>query len=273
MSDMLKNDAMSAPIEKRPAHDAIHVENVNIFRKKHPVLKNISLNVPQGHVVGLVGLNGAGKTTFIKAILGLLSEVEGRIEIFGTSFDRCEARETLSYLPEQFRPPGQLSGITYLRLMRKFEKNCPDTQDIVEMCRSLDLDSAALKKKIRTYSKGMGQKLGLALTFASNASLLILDEPMSGLDPRARSLLKRQIIQARSQGRSILVSSHILADLDEFADQIVIIHQGHLIASGTVDKIKNNHDTLEQAFLAHIEAAEKNAQSPNGQCQLSPALT
>ena len=108
----------------------------------------------------------------------------------------------------------------------------------------------------------MGQKLGLALTFASNASLLILDEPMSGLDPRARNLLKRQIIRARSQGRSILVSSHILADLDEFADQIAIIHQGHLIACGSVDKIKNNHDTLEQAFLAHIEAGRKKCSKP-----------
>ena len=147
MNVMLKSDAIPNPAGENSVCDAIRVEKVNVFRNKSPILRNISLNVPQGHIVGLVGLNGAGKTTFIKSILGLLNEVEGSIKILGTSFDRCEAREALSYLPEQFRPPGQLSGLTYLRLMRKFEKNHPDTQDIVEMCKALDLDSAALRKK------------------------------------------------------------------------------------------------------------------------------
>jgi len=123
----------------------------------------------------------------------------------------------------------------------------------------LDLDPAALGRKVRTYSKGMGQKLGLAGTFLVDVPLMILDEPMSGLDPRARVLLKDLLMEVRNAGRTIFFSSHILSDIEEICDRIGVIHDGRMVFLGTPSGFVAAHGgaSLERSFLAALEQTEK----------------
>ena len=126
------------------------------------------------------------------------------------------------------------------------------------MCAALGLDPAVLSRSIRTYSKGMGQKLALAATFLSNRALTILDEPMSGLDPQARVLLKRQLLAFRAQGRCVFFSSHILSDIEEICDRIGVFHGGQLLFVGTPGELvlRSGRANLELAFLHTIDNHE-----------------
>ncbi|MEZ5823384.1 MAG: ABC transporter ATP-binding protein [Geminicoccaceae bacterium] len=244
------------PAARAPAEPpALSLRHLEVMRGRRKVLHDISLDVPDGTITGLVGLNGAGKTSLIKAVLGLAGETGGEIRIFGEPAEAMRRRGAIACLPEQFRPPGQLRGRAYVRLMRGLETDPASAGDALAVAASLDLDPVALDRPIRTWSKGMCQKLGLAVTLAGCARLLVLDEPMSGLDPRARALLKTCLQRARDEGRTLLVCSHILADLDEIADRIAVIHDGRLVAAGTTDELRGHHPTLEQSFLDLIGPA------------------
>ncbi|MCB2011487.1 MAG: ABC transporter ATP-binding protein [Geminicoccaceae bacterium] len=246
-------DVVRVVTEDPPA--ALSIRRLDVIRGGRKVLGDISFDVPRGAIMGLVGLNGAGKTSLIKAVLGLAGEASGDIRIFGETAEDMRRRGAVACLPEHFRPPGRLRGKTYVRLMRGLEADPRDTGDALAIARSLDLDPQALERPVRTWSKGMCQKLGLAVTLAGSARLVVLDEPMSGLDPRARALLKTCLSRARLGGRTLLVCSHILADLDEIADRIAVIHDGRLLATGTTDEVRGRHATLERAFLEIIAAA------------------
>jgi ABC-2 type transport system ATP-binding protein len=136
-----------------------------------------------------------------------------------------------------------------------------DRSAAVDIAAKLDLDPAALDRYVRTYSKGMGQKLGLLGGFLVNAPLMILDEPMSGLDPRARVFLKDQLMAARASGRSIFFSSHILSDIEEICDRIGILHGSRIIFLGTPQEFVTQYaaPSLERAFLKALEQTERGA--------------
>ena len=252
MSELAMLPAVPASLPGPPP--ALRLRDVDVERGRSLVLRDIDLDVPQGGITGLIGINGAGKTSLIKAILGLAGIARGHVEIFGEPASARSMRDAIAYLPEQFRPAAALRGAAYVRLMRGFDsgRDGGRSGDALAIAAALDLDPAALARPIRTFSKGMAQKLGLAVTLAGPARLLVLDEPMSGLDPRARALLKTCLIRARAQGRSLLLCSHILADLDELADHVAIVHGGRLLAAGPLDSIRGRHATLERAFLATI---------------------
>ncbi len=221
---------------------------------KHQVLKDVSFTLTAGESFGLVGLNGAGKTTLIRSILNLRN-AEGVIRIFGESNTRARARRNVIYLPEKFQPAFQLKGFEYLSILLDYFKQSLDREDARAIAAGLDLDPAALDRRVRTYSKGMGQKLGLVGSLLVGAPLMILDEPMSGLDPRARVMLKDRLMDARRDGRSIFFSSHILSDIEEICDRIGVIHGGTMIFLGTpADFIKRyGGQSLERSFLASLE--------------------
>jgi ABC-2 type transport system ATP-binding protein len=221
---------------------------------KRTVISDIGFTVQPGEVFGLVGLNGAGKTTLIKSILGL-GQSQGSALIFGRPAGPPDSRRKLAYLPEKFLPSSLLKGWEFLSLTLAYYGLKLDRDAALALTKGLDLDPAALDHVGRTYSKGMGQKLGLIATLLTRLPLLILDEPMSGLDPRARILLKDRLREYRDSGNAVFFSSHILSDIEEICDRIAIIHNGALVYLGTpADMIaRQNGASLERAFLALID--------------------
>jgi ABC-2 type transport system ATP-binding protein len=232
----------------------LQVEHICKAFQRKPVLNEVSLSLNRGEIFGLIGLNGIGKTTLIKIILNLLKSDRGTASIFGVASHDEQARRALAYLPEKFQPSRYLKGHEYLELSLRFYQQPYDRAEGQRQAELLDLDPKALDRRVGSYSKGMGQKLGLLGALMSNTPLLLLDEPMSGLDPKARILLKRQLKAAREAGRTIFFSSHILADIDEICDRIAILHDGVFQFIGTSADFKARYAnmTLEEAFLEAI---------------------
>ena len=221
---------------------------------KTEAISSLSLRVDAGTTFGLVGANGAGKTTLIKCLLDFCGFDAGRITIFGVPSTRTEARSRLAFLPERFVPPYYLTAGDFLNFMSRMYGGGFDLEACTHMLATLDLERSVLAKPVRSLSKGMTQKLGIAGCLLSARELLVLDEPGSGLDPKARVLFKRALKSAQSAGRTIFLTSHSLADVDELCDHIGVMHRGGLRYSGDPVKLKRQYDatTLEQAFLKCI---------------------
>ena len=241
--------------------EALTVDRVTTRYGKHVVLEDVSLAVAQGEIFGLIGLNGVGKTTLIKSILTLVKPAAGTVRIFGQDHMKPASRAKLAYLPEKFQPPPLLSGAEFIRFSLSYYGLPFERAAVDAMAVDLGLEPDALDKRVGVYSKGMSQKLGLLATFMTGLPLLMLDEPMSGLDPKARILLKDQIDAYRVRGNTVFLSSHILADLDEMCDRVGVLHGGGLAYDGTPAELKRREGTasLERAFLGVIEGGERPA--------------
>jgi ABC-type multidrug transport system ATPase subunit len=223
------------------------------------VLREIDFALPAAQFLGLAGLNGAGKTTLIRCLLDFCSVDHGGIELFGVPSIRPEARSRLAYLPERFTPPYFLTGREFVQAMLSLAHRDFDEARVLGMFGELDLDAAALDKPVRSYSKGMTQKLGLAACFLCERDLYVLDEPMSGLDPSARARLKAILARLHREGRTLLFTSHSLADVEEICDHMLVLHRGTFAFSGAPASLREQfgEPTLESAFLKCIET--KNA--------------
>ena len=232
----------------------LNIEKISKNFKNKEILKNINFSVKEGEIFGLIGVNGIGKTTLIKIILDLLKSDEGNISVFGRDSKLKDSRVDISYLPEKFQPSGYLKGKEFLSISMGYFKKEYDHKISIDYANMLDLDPKALDNKIIKYSKGMGQKLGLISAFLSEAPLLLLDEPMSGLDPHVRIRLKDLLKDYTKKGNTVFFSSHILSDIDEICDRIGVIHKGELSFLGTAKEFKKkyNSNTLERAFLKVI---------------------
>ncbi len=248
----------------------LRVSGVNKAFLDKKVLQDVSLSLEHGEVFGLIGLNGIGKTTLIKTILDLIVADSGEICLYGVSTLDEAARKNIVYLPEKFQPSRYLKGREYLSLSVSYYGKSYDHARAVIEAEALALDPAALDKRIGAYSKGMGQKLGLIGALMADTPLLILDEPMSGLDPRARIMLKERLVRLKAEGRTLFFSSHILSDIDEICDRIGIIHGGKLLYVGTPHGFREQQEdvSLERAFLAAINAADA---ADGGQADLHAA--
>lgn len=230
---------------------ALRVTNLVKNYSHTTVLRGVDLEVHSGEILGLVGLNGMGKTTIIKSVLNLIDIDQGKIEIFGVSSLDQKARSTLCYLPEKFQPSSLLKGHEFLSIFLGKSYSA----DVAEnYAGKFALNPQALQQRIGKYSKGMTQKLGLIYAFMSSAKLIILDEPMSGLDPRARINLKTELLQAKNEGRTIFFSSHILNDVEEICDSLAVLHEGKVVFRGKVSDFRTRHQQvdIEKAFLAEI---------------------
>ncbi len=241
-------------VEKQVAIKPLVFEKVSVGYGGVPVAENVDIVLKPETIHGLIGLNGVGKTTLIKAALGLRESLSGSIQVFGKHAGDLSAKKQLSYLPERFDPPWFLSGLEFVKFSGKLYGYTPERKEIYDLAEKLSLDTSFLPKKAQSYSKGMRQKLGLIATLIMPAKLLILDEPMSGLDPLARVLVKDVIAESRERGKTIFLSSHILADLDELCDELSVLHDKKIQYSGTPDGLKKQtkQKTLERAFLKKI---------------------
>ncbi len=234
---------------------ALHFDHVSKRYGHGPViLDRVSFDVQPGEFFGLAGVNGAGKTSLIKCMLDLADFPSGRISIFGTSSRHFEARRRLAFLPERFMPPHYLTGRDFLRMNAELHRHPHDESAALDMCARLDLTSEAMNRPVRAFSKGMTQKLGLAAAFLAGTELLVLDEPMSGLDPKARALVKDQLFALRAAGRTLFFTSHQLADVEEICDRIAVLHGGHVVFSGAPKDLihSTGASSLERAFLHAI---------------------
>ncbi len=217
-------------------------------------LDDVSFDVLPGECFGLVGGNGAGKTTLLKCLLDFITLHSGFIEIFGVPYRETHARSKIAFLPERFVPPYYLNGEDFLRYMLELHDRPYDASAVRAAFEDLDLDTGALRKPVRDYSKGMTQKLGLAMCFLSGKELLVFDEPATGLDPKARALFKEQIRRTADHGRTVLLTSHSLADVEEMCQRMAVLHQGRLRFLGSPSGLRQqfNAQTLEAAYLACI---------------------
>jgi ABC-2 type transport system ATP-binding protein len=235
----------------------LEMEGLSAFYGKRRVIEGIGLAVRPGEIFGLIGLNGAGKSTLIKAVLGL-TKMSGHATLFGVQPGPAASRRKVAYLPERFQPSPMLKGWEFLSITLRYYGKSLDRAAACALCEGLDLDPAALDSAGRAYSKGMGQKLGLLATLLLDLPLLILDEPMSGLDPRARIRLKDRLLDYRAAGHTVFFSSHILADIEEICDRIAVMHEGRLIFTGPPAELiaaQGGETSLERSFLAAIGAA------------------
>jgi Cu-processing system ATP-binding protein len=241
-------------------------------------LDGISAVVPRGQVIGLLGHNGAGKSTLIKLILGLIAPSGGRLEVLGQSPWRAHAlRRRIGYLPESATFYGNLSGRELLDYLARL-KQAPRAQ-VATLLERVGLAHAA-DRRIGTYSKGMRQRLGLAQALLGSPDLVLLDEPTTGLDPQATRELYRIVGELRADGRCVLVSSHLLAELEPHIDGALILRQGKLLAAGSLHALGEQAAlpaqvllrTREQAMpelLARLETGGLSAQPrPDGRLEL-----
>ncbi|WP_067726650.1 ABC transporter ATP-binding protein [Oceanobacillus damuensis] len=204
---------------------------------KFTALDGVDLEVNKGEVFGFIGPNGAGKSTTIRILLGILNATEGRAEIFGKDVwgDAVEIHKRVAYVPGDINLWPNLTGGEvidfFLNLRGSGNRNRRE-----ELISRFNLDPA---KKCRTYSKGNRQKVALIAAFSSDADLYILDEPTSGLDPLMESIFQECVIQAKNEGKSVLLSSHILSEVEKLCDRVGIIREGKMIETGTLKELRH----------------------------------
>ncbi len=220
------------------------------FMGKIEVLHNVSFNVPKGQACGFVGNNGAGKTTTLKCLLEFLTPTEGEIKFFDEKLS-VQNRIRVGYLPERPYLYEFLTAQEFLKFhwnltypsLNGFSDQSDRVLKLVGLFDSKD-------KVMRKFSKGMLQRAGLAQALIHNPDLLILDEPMSGLDPDGRLLVKNILKELKAQGKTLFFSSHLLEDVDELCENLVIIHHGDILYHGEIAKFRSQYKNLEQAFAA-----------------------
>lgn len=198
----------------------------------------LDLTVSAGEIVGLIGANGAGKTTTLKLLLGLLVPDSGQVELAGVPLNRGDWRQHVGYLPEQPAFYEYLSGREFLFFVGELfglEKKVL-TARVSSLLERVGIAESA-NRRIRTYSKGMQQRLGIAQALLNEPKLLLFDEPMSGLDPIGRRFVRDLLLELRAQGCSILFSTHIIPDAEFACDRIALMRRGQLVAVGTVDEL------------------------------------
>jgi len=229
-------------------------ELLNIKNLHNYALEGVDLTIYHHKITFLIGLNGAGKTTIIKSILSLIQSDMGEITIDNIDYKNFQSRENIAYLPEKFQPSPYLKAIEFLKFHADLSNVKFCLEEVLTIFDEFELERHCLHQKISSFSKGMVQKLGLIAIFLSKKKLLILDEPMNGLDVKARKILKDKMVKYRNKDGAILFTSHLLADIDDICDNIAILNQGKIIYQGEVVSLKNKHNcNIENAFLAEIK--------------------
>ena len=213
-------------------------------------LVGLDLEVHAGEIFGFLGPNGAGKTTTMNVLLGFIPPTSGEASLFGIDVRQPIARQRVGYLPELTYYYKFLTAEELLRFYaRIFGLTRSETDKrIAALLKLVELESAA-KRPIKSYSKGMQQRVGLAQSLINNPDLLILDEPTSGLDPLGRMKVRQIIQRLKNEGKTVFFSSHELGEVEAICDHVAIVHQGELKVVGTVAEISAGHANLEQAFL------------------------
>lgn len=225
-------------------------------RKKDPSLEALTLTVPAKKIFGFLGPNGAGKSTTIKILLGLVHSSSGSATILGQPITDDSVRARIGYLPENPSFPTHLRAAEFLRMMGKVHKVPSEelnqrVDDCLKLVGLTDRASSAVKE----FSRGMLQRLGIAQALVNRPELVILDEPLNGLDPYGRRDLKRIFLDLKSSGCTVFFSSHILSDAEDLCDHVSILNRGKLIADGDTKELLSEMPgaSLEEYFFQKVD--------------------
>jgi len=221
-------------------------------KNSNVALLGLDLEVRAGEVFGFLGPNGAGKTTTMNVLLGFVAPTSGSAALFGIDVRQPIARQRIGYLPELTYYYKFLTAEELLRFYANiFGLTRSETDKRIEKLIALVELGHAAKRPIKTYSKGMQQRIGLAQALINNPDLLILDEPTSGLDPLGRMKVREIIQRLKNEGKTVFFSSHEMGEVETVCDRVAIIHQGELKIAGRVDDLVANYQAtnLEQVFL------------------------
>ncbi|OGC41189.1 hypothetical protein A2Y85_05125 [candidate division WOR-3 bacterium RBG_13_43_14] len=238
---------------------AILIENVcrsfkeHFWHQKKIILNNINLEIKQGEVFGFLGPNGAGKTTTIKIITGLIRPDSGRVEVFGHPAGSQDARKDIGFLPESPYFYEHLTGYEFLKIHALLHNMKNYRNRITELLETVGLTKAA-NSFLRSYSRGMLQRIGIAQALLADQALLVLDEPLTGLDPIGRKEIKDIVLEEKKKGKTIFFSSHILPDAEAVCDRIGIIINGEIKNVGELNQLlkkntKTDEISLEDWFI------------------------
>ncbi len=232
-------------------------------REGKTALDNLTIDVRQGEIFGLVGPNGSGKTTTLKLLLGLIKPTNGDITIFGRGPRDVAVKQRIGFLPDGPYFYDHLNSYEILDFYGKlFGYSDADRKErIPRLLDTVALNPADRKRVIRTYSKGMVQRVGLAQALINDPELLFLDEPTTGLDPIGARQMKDAILRQRDAGKTVLVCSHLLADVQAICDRVAILSEGKLVKFGTMRELVGPSQTFEVRALNMSEAALSQAKS------------
>ncbi|MCE5314205.1 MAG: ABC transporter ATP-binding protein [Armatimonadota bacterium] len=238
----------------------LKVSNLVKYYKKTLAVDDLTFEVRDGEIVGLLGPNGAGKTTILRCVTGIVQPSEGRIEIDGLDLEHNEeeVKRRIAFVPEVPTPYEMLTVIEHLRFIAMAYQTMDRFDQRAEaLLRRFDLYEKR-KDLVLSLSKGMKQKLAIACAFIHDASVILLDEPLIGIDPKGVHELKEMIADARGAGRSILISTHMLDTAERLCDRIIIIRGGRILAEGNLETLHEqarmrNDATLEDVFLTLTE--------------------
>lgn len=245
----------------------IHFANVwksytrELFSASPAALRDISFSLTQGETLGLIGANGAGKSTCIKLLMDFIRPDQGEIIVLGSPPRKHQIRSRIGYLPETANFP---SNLTVLDMLRFTGSTCNMAQQDVRTAsekwlRRLGLWDAR-KRPLRNYSKGMQQRANFTIALLNDPELLILDEPMSGLDPIGRADILALIAELKNQGRTILFCSHILEDVDRLVDKVLVLHQGQKLFEGPPHALAEQQGcpTFVDGYLSLVQPVSEN---------------
>lgn len=223
--------------------EIIKIDGLQKSFGKVQALRDVSFDVRSGEVVGFIGPNGAGKSTTIRILLGIIKRDSGNAQIFGKDVwkDSFEIHKDISYVPGEVSLWGNLTGGEIIDLFIKLHGN-GDMEKRDYLIKRFELDP---RKKAKSYSKGNRQKVGLISALSVDSELYIFDEPTSGLDPLMEQVFQDEVEKIKKSGKAVLLSSHILSEVERLADKIVIIRQGEIVEEGSLKELRHlTHTTI-----------------------------
>jgi ABC-2 type transport system ATP-binding protein len=215
----------------------IEIKNLTKYYGKIKGIENVSFSIEKGEIFGFLGPNGAGKTTTIRTLLGFLKPTKGKAFIFGKNVeeDIVKIKEKTGYIPGELALYGDMTAKDLLKYFSKLRRNF----DEKKLERLLEIFELPLNRKIKRYSQGMKQKLSIVQAFMHNPELIVMDEPTAGLDPLLKKKFYNFLREEKNKGKTMLISSHILTEVDKISDRVGIIKDGKLVALENIDSLKN----------------------------------
>ena len=225
----------------------VSIRNLSKKYGKHTALKDVSLDIPRGRIIGLLGPNGSGKTTLIKLMNGLLTPGKGQILIDG-NLPGVRTKACVSYLPERTYLPPAIRVKQLLSYFTDFYADF-DRQKALSMLTSLQISPDA---SLKTLSKGTKEKVQLIMVMSRRAQLYILDEPIAGVDPAARDYILKTIIQDYSEEASILLSTHLISDIEPILDDVIFLKDGEITLTSSVEDIRNTYGKSVDAYFREV---------------------